>query len=589
MDVTPQTEHSFLPDSLFSSPEAPLPGGTALSGLPTRNSFDAAFMAQRYEDGEVLLPGAGGWSGAGSQRYGRLDGSDGDFGPVNLSGDRLIGPHQLQAASRGDSLTQTFQAQPVRPLLPGRNGQILRGTASDDRFIVTRPVERTIMRGFGGNDLFNVARFPNGGLHRLIGDGGRDDFVVGFQQAPRRHSIINDFRPADDTLFFWAWNGGNLTLQQQGAHTMVRAANGRPIVLLANLNRNSLTASDFRGARVSTSPPPPPAPRPILSIAANGGGSVSERDAGQQSTAGFTVSLNRPVTQPVTVRYRTIPQTATANSDYRTTMGTLRFVPGGPRSQAVTVPVIGDDNLENPETFLVRLENPSANALLGSRQAQMRIADNDVEEIRERGNRHENGRSDDIGLSYRFDIYPIDPNGRPRIDMNSDPTVGVFTGAIENFTTDTPVEFDPFADSDGATVSYSGLTLDLQARFIAANNQLEYAITGTPLSSQAASDGRRIVEIALVLGGLTGIDTDRAVNCLDYIIEEGLLNRIDLDDGDIRISTVASNSSTVTVSNAQNLFIDPPASTTNRDRVVRITDPDDLPPPVPPCPSGSAA
>jgi Ca2+-binding RTX toxin-like protein len=100
--------------------------------------------------------------------------------------------------------------------------------------------------------------------------------------------------------------------------------------------------------------------RPTVTI---GNTSLTEGNSGT-TNATFTVSLSNPSTETVTVDYSTIDGTATTGSDYTLTTGTVTFTPGQ-TSQTVNVPVIGDLNFENNETFNVNLANPT-NATLGT-------------------------------------------------------------------------------------------------------------------------------------------------------------------------------------------------------------------------------
>lgn len=76
------------------------------------------------------------------------------------------------------------------------------------------------------------------------------------------------------------------------------------------------------------------------------------------SNMNFTVTLSRSMNVPVTVNYATANGTATAGEDYTNTSGTLTFA-AGTTSKTISVPIIGDTNVENNETFTVTLSNPS--------------------------------------------------------------------------------------------------------------------------------------------------------------------------------------------------------------------------------------
>lgn len=95
------------------------------------------------------------------------------------------------------------------------------------------------------------------------------------------------------------------------------------------------------------------APPPGISISDV---SQAEGNAGT-TTDTFTVTLDSPYTEPVTVDFATSDGTATAGSDYVATAGTATFAPGI-TSQQVEVTVNGDTTVELDETFTVPLSNP---------------------------------------------------------------------------------------------------------------------------------------------------------------------------------------------------------------------------------------
>lgn len=68
----------------------------------------------------------------------------------------------------------------------------------------------------------------------------------------------------------------------------------------------------------------------------------------------FAVNLANPSLKLVTVNYGTVGQTATANSDFLNTSGTLSFTPGE-TSKNIAVSVVGDLSIEDIETFAVNL------------------------------------------------------------------------------------------------------------------------------------------------------------------------------------------------------------------------------------------
>ncbi|MEB3885595.1 pre-peptidase C-terminal domain-containing protein, partial [Lyngbya sp. CCY1209] len=82
--------------------------------------------------------------------------------------------------------------------------------------------------------------------------------------------------------------------------------------------------------------------------------SIEEGNSGTQDAV-FTVSMDRPSDERVRVNYATKNGTAKAN-DYTRTRGQLTLRPGE-TSKEIKVPVKGDRNIEEDETFLVNLKN----------------------------------------------------------------------------------------------------------------------------------------------------------------------------------------------------------------------------------------
>ena len=210
------------------------------------------------------------------------------------------------------------------------------------------------------------------------------------------------------------------------------------------------------------------------------------------------------------------------------------------------------------------------------------------------GGRGGGSRSDSFNVNYGFEIFTEDLSGNTRVDVEGNLTnnIGIFPGAIENFELRL-VESEGFFQLDGdANIRENSvnigedesdnfpagvpsefpndITLDLTARFIPAGqtislpdgrepvfisgdpsltienaesnttraSRIEYTLT----SSELASVG--IDEITLVLSDsnstnnadLGSLDIERAVNDIDYIINENLLGNI----GNIRVSGSSS-------------------------------------------------
>jgi uncharacterized delta-60 repeat protein len=101
-----------------------------------------------------------------------------------------------------------------------------------------------------------------------------------------------------------------------------------------------------------------------------------EGDATKTNSATFTVTLSAIATAPVTISYQTADNTAKAGIDYKATNGTLNFAIGE-RSKTIKVEFIGDNAVEDDETFFLNLSMPT-NAILADAQALGTITNDDT-------------------------------------------------------------------------------------------------------------------------------------------------------------------------------------------------------------------
>ena len=105
---------------------------------------------------------------------------------------------------------------------------------------------------------------------------------------------------------------------------------------------------------------------------------IVEGNRGRKN-AKFTVTLDAKAIETVQVDYGTRNQTAKANQDYKPTKGTLTFRPGQTR-KTITVPIFGDNKIENDETFQLNLSKPR-NAQLQDRRGIGTIRNNDLPKL----------------------------------------------------------------------------------------------------------------------------------------------------------------------------------------------------------------
>ncbi len=83
------------------------------------------------------------------------------------------------------------------------------------------------------------------------------------------------------------------------------------------------------------------------------------------TTAQVTVQLSQAVAGPLTLTYQTGGGTAIAGTNYISESGTVLF-PAGSTSQTIDIPILGDQDQNQTENFLVTLSNPSLGTIIRS-------------------------------------------------------------------------------------------------------------------------------------------------------------------------------------------------------------------------------
>ena len=101
---------------------------------------------------------------------------------------------------------------------------------------------------------------------------------------------------------------------------------------------------------------------------------ISESNDGSKNLE-FTVNLSQASQENITVDYATADGTATAGEDYTATNNTLTFA-AGETEKKITVEILGDTDVEENETFVVNLSNPT-NATLAQARGTANIANDD--------------------------------------------------------------------------------------------------------------------------------------------------------------------------------------------------------------------
>jgi hypothetical protein len=104
--------------------------------------------------------------------------------------------------------------------------------------------------------------------------------------------------------------------------------------------------------------------------------SASGATASEGDPAVFLVRLSKTSRKPVTVRFRTVADTAVAGADYTSRSGTLRFAPGQ-RAQRIRIATVDDADVEADELFGVVFTR-AIGARLRTPRVTGRIARSDV-------------------------------------------------------------------------------------------------------------------------------------------------------------------------------------------------------------------
>jgi hypothetical protein len=92
----------------------------------------------------------------------------------------------------------------------------------------------------------------------------------------------------------------------------------------------------------------------------------------------FSLTRDREISSPIIVSFTTADGTAIAPNDYLAQSGSVTFQPGGPATQFITVAVIAESDVEQNETFFVRITGAVGGGV-GRSDAVGTILNDDVE------------------------------------------------------------------------------------------------------------------------------------------------------------------------------------------------------------------
>jgi chitinase len=143
---------------------------------------------------------------------------------------------------------------------------------------------------------------------------------------------------------------------------------------------NGVTLSDDRGFATILDDDDPVV-RPVLAV-----DDVVVTESNEQTFAEFTLRLSQATSQSVRISVQTVDGTATVNGDYEHRAVTLTFAPGQ-TTKTVSIPITGDTEHEETETFTLRLSDGSG-MIVPDLQATCTIADDDPARTKRRSARH---------------------------------------------------------------------------------------------------------------------------------------------------------------------------------------------------------
>ena len=138
---------------------------------------------------------------------------------------------------------------------------------------------------------------------------------------------------------------------------------------------------DFDG-RIDTDDADCDGPDPTVAAVSVASAAVVEGDEGKPASAHFAVTLSKPSTEPVTVRYTIAPDGSAGTEGFKPKTGVLTFKPNDrtgltPTTKYVSTKVHPDMEVEGDETFRVVLSEPTGGYAVGRGSATGTIVDDD--------------------------------------------------------------------------------------------------------------------------------------------------------------------------------------------------------------------
>ncbi len=250
---------------------------------------------------------------------------------------------------------------------------VLTGNAGDDRLLGVAGADTLI--GGAGDDTLEGGEGDDtltggAGADRLTGGAGKDRFV--YASTDTEHDRITDFTAGEDKIDFTELDiaFADLAIAQgtgaEAAHTVVSwtgIGGATQSVTLENVQASSIGASDF------------------LLDDAIPVASVADATVTEGGKAQVTVSLDRPSTQDVTVRWSVTDGTAGRGDHSGPSAPQTITFKAGETEKTVEVATVQDEVSEGDETFTVTLSSPSGATLGPDASSTVTVEDDDPEPV----------------------------------------------------------------------------------------------------------------------------------------------------------------------------------------------------------------
>ena len=383
-----------------------------LGGNDTVESTSSYVLGNYIEN--LALKGITGTSGTGNASNNTITGTIGDNLLTGLAGnDTLIGNDGNDTLDGGLGMDVLNGGEGSDVYLVNNKGDTIIDSGGDEDKIVssvdfdlgmTPDVEWLTLFGKAatatGNDLNNLLQEQDGGKNNNEFNGGAGDDSIDGQggndtlEGGEGNDTLNGGDGQDTAIFSGSEADYDIKYDADSSEILVNFVGGDDS---ESLNEGDDILIDIEFIKFSDSdisipvaelpavievieippviiiPPPPPAVLSAIFISEPNVSIIEGNDG--KKFAEVNVSLNVASSDAVTVNYKTNDGSATADNDYTAATGTLTFAKGE-ATQLIRVEIVGDNLMEDDETFSVSLNTPT-NATLANNSAKITLISDD--------------------------------------------------------------------------------------------------------------------------------------------------------------------------------------------------------------------